>query len=199
MKAVLVAYASNSGSTTEVANAVGETMAREGVRVEVRAISELNGADLSGYDAVVVGAPMILGWHRSAERFLKAHQGVLTKLPIAIFATALSLTKAEAPATLNLPVFVDPRLAKSPLNPQRLALKERYATVGNYLRPILKSAGKVKPVSIAFFGGKLDFGRLKFPQMLFVMLVVGAQPGDYRNWDAIRAWASELPGKFWGN
>ena len=64
-KAVLVAYASNAGSTADVAKAVGEELARDGARVDVRSISELSGADVSGYDAVVVGAPMILGWHRT--------------------------------------------------------------------------------------------------------------------------------------
>ena len=96
-------------------------------------------------------------------------------------------------------VNIDPELAKAPRNPPRLSLKERYATVNNYLRPILRSAGNVKPTSAAFFGGKLDFGRLKFLQMLFVMLIIGAQPGDYRNWDAIRGWARELPANFWPN
>ena len=27
------------------------------------------------------------------------------------------------------------------------------------------------------------------------MLIVGAQPGDFRNWNAIRGWAKELPAK----
>jgi hypothetical protein len=28
--------------------------------------------------------------------------------------------------------------------------------------------------------------------MMFVMLIIGAQPGDLRNWEAIRDWASGL-------
>ena len=72
-------------------------------------------------------------------------------------------------------------------------MKERYATVEHYLGPILGSARGFAPVSVALFGGKLDMGRLKFLQMLFVTLLLHAQPGDYRNWDAIRGWARELP------
>jgi len=38
--------------------------------------------------------------------------------------------------------------------------------------------------------------RLKFFQMLFVMLIIQAQPGDLRNWDAIRSWAQDLASQF---
>ncbi len=195
-KRILVVYASNAGSTAEVAQAVGEELAQAGLPADVRALSEVTSADLAGYQGVVVGAPMILGWHRGAARFVRQHRAALAKVPTAFFATALSLTKPGEAGRLGPNVFVDPKLAKPPHVSGRLSLKERYATVGNYLRPMLGSAGRVQPVSVAFFGGKLDFGRLKFWQMLFVMLVVGAQPGDYRNWDAIRAWADELAGCF---
>ena len=62
--------------------------------------------------------------------------------------------------------------------------------------PIIKAAGPARPVSVAFFGGRLEYARLKLPAMLFVMLVVQASPGDHRNWDAIRSWAGSLPQLF---
>lgn len=40
--------------------------------------------------------------------------------------------------------------------------------------------------------GKLDYRKLKFLQMLLVMLLFADKPGDFRNWEAIRSWASEL-------
>jgi menaquinone-dependent protoporphyrinogen IX oxidase len=48
------------------------------------------------------------------------------------------------------------------------------------------------PVSAAFFAGKLDCSKLDFLSRLFVQVIIGAQSGDYRNWDAIRAWAAGL-------
>ena len=57
---------------------------------------------------------------------------------------------------------------------------------------MLKAAPDVKPVSVAFFGGKLDMFRLKWWQAIFVMLVVQAKPGEFRNWDYIRSWGSAL-------
>jgi menaquinone-dependent protoporphyrinogen oxidase len=41
------------------------------------------------------------------------------------------------------------------------------------------------------FSGKLDRSKLGFPERA-VMRAVGAQEGDYRNWDEIEAWASEI-------
>jgi menaquinone-dependent protoporphyrinogen IX oxidase len=54
----------------------------------------------------------------------------------------------------------------------------------------------VKPVNVGFFGGRLEYGRLKWWAVLFVMLIIQAQAGDRRNWAAIRAWASNLAAKF---
>jgi menaquinone-dependent protoporphyrinogen IX oxidase len=64
--------------------------------------------------------------------------------------------------------------------------------VKNYLAPPLRKAPQVKPVSVGFFAGKLDYGKLNLLARLFVRFVVGGQPGDYRNWDGIRGWATEL-------
>ena len=46
------------------------------------------------------------------------------------------------------------------------------------------------------FGGRLEYGRLPWWAVLFVMLVIQAPAGDRRNWDAIRAWAAGLPAAF---
>jgi hypothetical protein len=43
------------------------------------------------------------------------------------------------------------------------------------------------------FGGRLDYGRMKWWAVLFVMLIIQAPPGDRRNWPAIRSWAAGLP------
>ena len=113
-------------------------------------------------------------------------------MPVAYFLTAMSLTQTGETSIGAIPLCIDPTLAKAPRNAKRLGLKERYATVTNYLRPVLRSAPQVKPVSIALFGGKLEFYRLKLLQMLFVLVVIQAQPGDRRNWTVIRDWAAGL-------
>jgi len=91
-----------------------------------------------------------------------------------------------------VPIYVDRELPKVPRNPGRLSFRENYATARNYLRPALRQAPAVKPVSVAFFGGKLELFRLKFFQMVFAMLVAGGKVGDFRHWEEIRGWAANL-------
>jgi menaquinone-dependent protoporphyrinogen oxidase len=194
MNKVLVTYATMSGSTAEVAQAVRGEITGKGFQVEVTPIGKVT--DLDAFDAIVLGAPMVMGWHRSALSFIKKNRKELKNIPLAIFATAMSLTSTNKTSVKNIPVWVDENLAKPPQNPSILSFRERYANVNHYIAPMLKACGAVRPVSIAFFGGRLDYQRLKLPAKLFVMLVIQSQPGDRRNWPAIQSWAAGLPGLF---
>ena len=189
-KTILVAYATNAGSTVEVAETIAEELRKTGAVVEVRNIQEVD--TVTAYDAAAIGAPMILGWHRSARKFIRQHRKELGQMPVAYFFTAVSLTDTGEKEIRSIPVWVDQYRAKAPKNPAHLSFRERYSLISNYLAPALEAAPEVKPVSAAFFGGKLDIGRLKFFQMLFVLLVIQAQPGDFRDWDFIRLWADHL-------
>ena len=88
---------------------------------------------------------------------------------------------------------MDEKLPKPPRSDGQLNFRERYARLSNYLRPILVAIRPTKPVSIGVFGGRLEYGRLKWWAVLFAMLIIQAQAGDRRNWDAIREWAAGLP------
>jgi menaquinone-dependent protoporphyrinogen oxidase len=82
---ILVAYATTTGSTKEVAEAIGSTLEKGGNTVEV--VSAPTAPSPTGYAAVVVGAPLYMfRWHRGARRFLKKHDGVLAGKPVAVFA-----------------------------------------------------------------------------------------------------------------
>ena len=191
MNRILVAYATMAGSTVEVAQAVGEEIGKSGFQVDVLPISEIE--DLSVYDGVVVGGPMIMGWHRSALGFLKKNREAFQQIPLAVFVTAISLTQTGETSVDGVPVTVDEKLPKTPVNEDSLIFRERYARLSNYIRPILKAARSSKPVSIGVFGGRLEYGRLKWWAVLFVMLIIQAPAGDKRNWTAIRSWAAGLP------
>lgn len=190
MKNILIAYTTNSGTTEEVARAIGEELDKKGNAVRILRLEEVT--SLEGYQAVVVGAPMILGWHRAAQKFVHQHHQELAKLRVAYFFTAMRLTQTGESQIDGIPLSIDPYLATPPAKAGRLSLAERYATPANYLKAAIKAAPGVKPVSVGFFGGRLDMYRLRWWQALFVMVVIRAQPGDKRDWDFIRAWAAGL-------
>jgi menaquinone-dependent protoporphyrinogen IX oxidase len=194
MKRILVAYATMAGSTAEVAQVVGEEIARGGLQVDVQPLSEVHSLDT--YDGVVVGGPMIMGWHRSALRFLKRHREAFRRIPLAVFVMAMSLTQTGETGVGDVPVTLDENLPKPPVKEGSLSFRERYARLSNYLGPVLRAARPTRPANIGVFGGRLEYGRLKWWAVLFVMLVIQAPAGDKRNWTAIRSWAAKLPAAF---
>lgn len=190
MSKILVAYSTNSGSTGEVAEAIAEELNQAGHSADLKLINDVN--NLSGYDAVVVGAPMIFGWHNNARQFIKQHQAELTVKKTAYFACAMRQTLAKSENLPEIALTLDPNLVADQARPGGLSIKERFTTIGYYLKSMLQPAPGVKPVSVAFFNGKLEMFRLKWWQAAFVMIVVQAVPGDYRDWDTIKAWGKSL-------
>ncbi len=187
---VLLVYATRHGSTREVADAVAAELRGSFGEVEVR---EAAGAPPpADYDAVVVGGPMIMGWHRDAERYAKRHRDALAAVPFAIFVTAASLTEDGAADIAGVPVAKDPWLVKAPRDARKLRRKERYALPSHYLGDILKASAPARPRSVAFFAGSLDLTTMNVLEKLFVLLVIGATPGDARHWDYVREWAAGL-------
>jgi menaquinone-dependent protoporphyrinogen oxidase len=190
VKRILITYATMAGSTAEVAEAVAAEIARSGVEVDVLPLAEV--ASLEGYDGVVVGGPMIMGWHREALRFLKKQRRAWQRIPLALFITAVSLTETGETGVDGVPVYIDEKLPKPPAQPNRLGVRERYARPVNYVRPLLKVVRPARPVSVGLFGGRLEYGRVPWWAVLFVMVIIRAPAGDRRNWEAIRTWAAGL-------
>jgi menaquinone-dependent protoporphyrinogen oxidase len=188
MGRILVAYATMAGSTAEVARTVGEELAKSGFEVDVLPLGEVK--DIRVYEAVAVGGPMIMGWHRAALRFLKAHRDDFQHIPLAVFILAMSLTQDGETGGGSLPVYVDEKLPKPPEKAGSLNFRERYARLSHYLDPILKATRPVKPASIGVFGGRMEYGRLKWWAVIFAMLIIRAPAGDKRNWPAIREWSA---------
>ncbi len=190
MSHILVAYTTNSGSTAEVAEAVAEELRGQGHTAEVKESRQVG--SMADYDSVIVGAPMILGWHNATRNFLRRHRAELAGKKIAYFACALSLTRTPAADTSPIPLLLDPGLVKDPARAGKISLHESFTTLEYYLKPMLAAARNVKPVSVAFFNGKLETYRLKWWQAAFVMVVVRATPGDYRDFELVKSWARGL-------
>jgi len=183
MAHVLVAYVTHSGSTAEVAAAVGEELKGLGHRVDVLAASEV--PDLSAYDAFVAGGLLYrFGWHPAMVAFLRKHQADLQKKPLALFVTGLRPATATDGEGMPCPVHV-----------YDVPDTESSQTLAASLKNALPLIEALAPRSLAYFRGKVDPAVLWVPErivMWIIMRISRMQPGDYRDWDAIRAWAREL-------
>lgn len=165
-KNVLVTYASRSGTTQGVAEAIGKSLAEAGAKVEITPMREAK--DLSSYDAVVAGSA-IQGqkWLPEAMQFLRLRQADLSQRPVATFMVCITLSMANA-------------------DQYREGLKGWIAPVRDL----------VHPVSEGYFAGAMTSSRLPVsPNGLAMRLVLLSglwKEGDHRDWAAIRAWAQDL-------
>jgi menaquinone-dependent protoporphyrinogen oxidase len=163
---ILVTYATCTGSTVGVAEAIGKTLAEGGAKVEVLPMSAVK--DLAQYQAVVAGSA-IQGkrWLPEAVQFVHAHRAELSCKPFAAFLVCMTLAMRNG---------------------------ERYRPfVAEFLAPV---QALVKPVSEGLFAGRLDLSKvptLRDRLMFRLSVLFGVwQEGDHRDWNAIRAWAEAL-------
>jgi menaquinone-dependent protoporphyrinogen oxidase len=81
---VLVAYATKSGGTAAIAEAVGDELRDRGHQVAVRDVSQVG--SIADYDAVVLGSAIRLGrWRPEAVRFLRRHSDELRNRQVWLF------------------------------------------------------------------------------------------------------------------
>jgi menaquinone-dependent protoporphyrinogen oxidase len=164
-RTVLVAFATMYGSTKEVAESIASTLRDAGVEVDVKPARDVK--QLDGYDAVVLGAPLIIHkLQKDARGFLSRHQKALEDLPVAFFALGP---------------------CKEPRD------EEEWRDCSEQLDKVLAGLGWLKPVAAELFGGRFDPALLKFP----FNKMAGSEPAsDARDWGAIEAWAAGLPALF---
>jgi menaquinone-dependent protoporphyrinogen oxidase len=165
-KKILVAYATQAGSTAGVADTIGQTLSGFGAYVDVCQVEKVT--DLSSYDAVVLGSA-IHGqkWLPEALRFIHAHQSGLSRKPFASFMVCITLSMSNA-------------------DQYRDGLK-------SWMSPVREL---VRPVSEGYFAGTLDFSKLPFSFNVLAMRMVVLsgmwKEGDHRDRNAIQLWAKSL-------
>jgi len=85
---LLVVYATKSGTTSEVAQAIGKSLCDKGAAVDVRPVKSVTSLD--GYRAVIVGSAIRMGnWLPEALEFVKKNQPLLSQMPTAFFTVHL--------------------------------------------------------------------------------------------------------------
>jgi menaquinone-dependent protoporphyrinogen oxidase len=159
---VLVTAASKHGATNEIAKRIGAVLAAHGVEVEVKQLQEVSG--LGGYQAVVLGSGIYLGkWLKEARRFVEVHAAELAQRPTWLFASGS--------------IVGDPPVGDDP------------NAMGAGLAEWLVATTQARELKL--FAGKLDLGRLGLAERASVRLA-HASEGDYRDWQAIDAWAAAI-------
>jgi menaquinone-dependent protoporphyrinogen oxidase len=192
---ILVAYGTKSGSTADVAEAIGRALSGDEIEVEVRRAVDVSSVE--GYAAVVLGAPRVSSvWQPDAIDFLARLRAELVTKPVAYFITSMTLTRVADARVGSIPVFQDPAHSRPPRRIGKLSFIEKETTPFAYLKPILKEAPEVVPVQVAFLAGKLDYSTLDVLHRAFFKFVLRIPPSDSRNWIAIRSWAQGLRSVF---
>jgi menaquinone-dependent protoporphyrinogen oxidase len=159
---VLVAYATKYGATAEIAEKIGEVLRQAGLAADV--VPADRAGDVSGYLAVVLGSAVYIGqWRKEAAKFLQANESALAGRPVWLF--------SSGPTGEGDPV----------------ELLQGWHFPGK-LQPI---ADRIGAREITVFHGAVDAGKLNFLER-WMLKNVPSPIGDYRDWEAVTAWAAAI-------
>lgn len=165
MEQVLVAYGTKHGATAEIAEKIGQVLGQEGLVAEV--LPADRAGDLTPYQAVVLGSAVYMGrWRKEAATFLEANAEQLAERPVWIF--------SSGPTAEGDPV----------------QLGEGWA----FPEGLQSIADSIQPRDNTVFHGVMNLEKASFFEKLIIKLVK-APVGDFRDWDAITAWAQAIAGE----
>ncbi|WP_405910435.1 MULTISPECIES: flavodoxin domain-containing protein [unclassified Streptomyces] len=157
---VLVGYATAHGSTRGIAERLAAKLGEAGLKAEARAVESVDDAD--AYNAFVLGSAVHgQTWLDPAKEFVCGNLGVLAHRPVWIFSVGM-------PGALRGPW-------------KRMADKEIPVIVGTL-------PGDLTYRDHQLFSGVVARAQLPLTGRILFHLM-GGRFGDYRDWDAIDAWA----------
>ena len=159
---ILVMYASKHGATAEIAAQIADELRTEDTEVVLSTVSEVTHPEY--YDVFVLGSAIYYGhWMNSAAEFLITYESLLATRPTWLF--------SSGPA--------------APGDPTELLSGYRFP-------PILQDiANRIQPKDIILFNGSLETDSLRWVDRM-VARTLNSNVGDFRDWDAIRAWAKHI-------
>ena len=180
MKA-LILYGTRYGATKSTSEEIAKVLGEENFDVKVLNAQEEKVKDISEYGLVVVGSGTACGrWVSEAEDFLKKFRKEFETKKLALFVSSLGPISEKEGNTAEV--------AKM----HKLDLEDR---ISKY---------SLKPISVGFLGGIIDFNKMNFlsrkgmeiafkePLKKHAFKETAAGAYDLRDWDKIRNWAKEL-------
>lgn len=169
---VLVAYASRHGATAGIAERIATRLEAQGVEATAVDVSSVKGADQ--YDAFVVGsAAYMYRWLKDATRFVKRNRKVLADKPVWLFSSG--------------PLGTD-------------LVDEKGRDIYEAMRPkeFEEFEASLEPQGAKVFFGAWDRDAdpkgfvERFTKLMPAKVLESMPFGDFRDWDAIDAWADEI-------
>ena len=95
---ILIAYATRTGSTAEVADAIAGHLCKAGLSAEARPLGEVTSLD--SYSGAILGSAVRYGsWLPEMTKFLSANRDALSAMPVAFF-TMHMLALGDDPAAV---------------------------------------------------------------------------------------------------
>ncbi len=182
MARVLVVYGSRHGGTRGIAERIGEVLRTEGLEADV---ADANGitVDVARADAVVVGSGVYMGsWLREAVDFIERNASTLATRPFWLFSSG-PLLGSTAKKTVGGPLEDALGPADGPGSGGRKKIEELSAIT--------------HPRDHRVFTGAFDPDdppRTVAERLVRMMPMSKGilPPGDFRDWEAIEAWAREI-------
>lgn len=183
MRRALVVYGSRHGATEGIALRVGQVLRSEGI--EVRIVDAATKPRADGYGAYIVGSAVYMGsWLKEATEFLSRNQPILADRPVWLFSSG----------PLPLPAVDSKEHADDPFDG---ALGPESGPGSRGRRKIVELSAAIHPRGHRVFLGAFDPSDppRSIPERLVRLMPATRSilpTGDFREWDAIEAWAREI-------
>jgi menaquinone-dependent protoporphyrinogen oxidase len=182
MTKVLIVYASRHGGTRGIAERIGAVLRIEGLEAEVASAAQVAG--VGSADAVVVGSGVYMGsWLKEAIEYIKRNEVTLAEVPLWLFSSGPipGSSKGKGPSDDPLEDALGPK--DGPGSGGRKKIAEISAATNardhRVFLGVFDPADPPKAVS----------------ERIVRMLPAAKNilpTGDFRDWDAIEAWAREI-------
>jgi menaquinone-dependent protoporphyrinogen oxidase len=181
MSRIQVVYASRHGGTAGIAKRIGDVLRTQDAEVAVADAAD--GPDPTAFDGYVVGSGVYMGsWLKEGIEFLERNQLLLATRPVWLFSSGPLPGSSKATDT------TDPlELALGPMDGPGSGGRKRIAALSD----------AIGPRDHRVFLGAFDPNQ---PPRSLAERVVRLMPaarkvlpaGDFREWDAIEAWARQI-------